>query len=176
MALVVFKGFPTPPSHFLLREMKRSTLFLSRVKIEDWCQSFWDDNIMASIWGYDTGIDDRIKLLFSPDPVIRRVTRDRDIDHIMTAVTWLQGHDCSVLGDSLWGIKTWWLSVIRSYVAVCSLSQFSSYSPSLPSPHSPVPFLLSWSPMIKLHKSLFVWMMICISNFIDVSACCVTLI
>ena len=118
MALVVFKGFPTPPSHFPLREMKRSTLFLSRVKIEDWCQSFWDDNIMASIWGYDTGIDDRIKLLFSPDPVIRRVSRD--IDHIMTAGTWLQWHDCSVLDDSLWGIKTWWLSGIRSYVAVCS--------------------------------------------------------
>ena len=43
---------------------------------------------MASIRGYDTGIDDRIKLLFSPDPVIRRVSRD--IDHMMTAVTWLQ--------------------------------------------------------------------------------------
>ena len=168
MALVVFKGFPTPPSHFLLREMKRSTLFLSRVKIEDWCQSFWDDNIMASIWGYDTGIDDRIKLLFSPDPVIRRVSRD--FDHIMTAGTWLQCTRWLSLGDK--DLMTVWDPEL-----CCSLlSQFHSYSLSLPSPHSPVPFLLSWSPMIKLHKSLFVWMMTCISNFMDVSACCVTLI
>ena len=67
------------------RAMKTSAMFLSRV--ENWrlmCQSFCDDNLIASIWGYDTGIDDRIKLSFSPDSAIRRVSQP-SIAHIMTA-------------------------------------------------------------------------------------------
>ena len=137
MALVVFKGFPTPPSHFLLREMKRSTLFLSRVKIEDWCQSFWDDNIMASIWGYDTGIDDRIKLLFSPDPVIRRVSRD--IDHIMTAGTWLQCTRWLSLGDK--DLMTVWDPELCCSLLSLTILQPLTFSP-LPAFSSPFPPLL----------------------------------
>ena len=91
------------------------------MKTEDWCQSFCDDNLIASIWGYDTGIDDRIKLSFSPDSAIRRVSQP-SMDHIMTAaVTWLQ---C-----------TWWLSpgykdamtVWDSELCCGLLSQFSRY-------------------------------------------------
>ena len=138
MALVVFKGFPTPPSHFLLREMKRSTLFLSRVKIEDWCQSFWDDNIMASIWGYDTGIDDRIKLLFSPDPVIRRVSRD--IDHIMTAVTWLQCTRWLSLGDK--DLMTVWDPELCCSLLSLTIPQLILTFSPLPAFSSPFPPLL----------------------------------